>query len=162
PANLPRIQSTSVDASVLAFTFLLSLATGIFFGLIPAFNAAFSGSNSPLKEDVRASSGGSSGFRLRRILVVSEIALALVLLISATLLLRSFSLLQSVDPGFRSENLLTLRVELPEIRYREQDKQRAFHQEFLHRLNTAPGMQAALISELPMTGEFLTHNFVID
>ena len=162
PADLPRIETASVDASVLAFTFALSLVTGILFGLIPAFNAALGGSNAHLKEDARASSGGASGFRLRRLLVVSEIALALILLISATLMLRSFSLLHQVDPGFRAENLLTMRLELPEARYREQTKQRALHQQLLDRLNAAPGVQAALISELPMSGDYLTHNTVID
>jgi putative ABC transport system permease protein len=161
PAGLPRIETASVDLSVLAFTFLLSLFTGLLFGLLPAFNAAFSHSNAHLKDDTRASSGGASGFRLRRLLVVSEIALALVLLISATLLLRSFSVLHRVDPGFRSENLLTMRIELPATRYLELDKQRAFHQQLLHRLNATPGVQAALISELPMTGDWLSHNFVI-
>ena len=161
PADLPRIQNTSVDASVLVFTFVLSLFTGILFGLIPAFSAAFSDTNVHLKEDKRAT-GSSSGFRLRRLLVVSEIALALVLLISATLMLRSFSLLHRVDPGFRADNTLTMRLELPESRYREQDKQRQLHQQLLERLNAAPGFQAALISELPMSGDSLTHSFVID
>jgi putative ABC transport system permease protein len=162
PADLPRIETTSVDSSVLAFTFLLSLFTGILFGLIPAFNSAFSRSNTHLKEDTRASSGGASSFRIRRLLVVSEIALALILLISATLMLRSFSLLHRIDPGFRSDNLLTMRLELPESRYREQEKQRSLHQQLLDRLNATSGVQAALISELPMSGDYLTHNFVIE
>jgi len=162
PADLPRIENTSVDASVLAFAFVLALFTGLLFGLIPAFSVVFSGSNAHLKEDVRSSSGGASGFRLRRLLVVSEIALALILLISATLLLRSFSLLHRVDPGFRPENLLTMRLELPAARYEEQSKQRALHRQLLDRLNATPGVQAALISELPMSGDWLTHNFQID
>ena len=162
PAGLPRIETTSMDASVLLFTFVLSLFTGILFGLIPAFSAAFSGTNLHLKEDRRATGGAGSGFRLRRLLVVSEIALALILLISATLMLRSFSLLHRVDPGFRPDNLLTMRLELPEARYREQTKQRYMHQQLLEHLNSAPGVQAALISELPMSGDFLDHNFIID
>ena len=162
PADLPRIETTCVDASVLTFTFVLSVLTGIFFGLFPAFNLAFSGSSAGIKEDTRTSSSGASGVRIRRLLVVSEIALALILLISATLTLRSFSLLHRVDPGFHAENLLTMRLELPEARYREQIKQRALHQQLLDRINAAPGVQAALISELPMSGDFLTHNTVID
>jgi putative ABC transport system permease protein len=162
PADLPRIETTSIDASVLTFTFALSLFTGLLFGLIPAFGAVFSGSNAHLKEDARSSSGGASSFRLRRLLVVSEIALALILLISATLLLRSFSLLHRVDPGFRPENLLTMRLELPAARYEEQSKQRALHRQLLDRLNATPGLHAALISELPMSGDWLSHNFQID
>ena len=162
PAGVPRIEDTSVDTSVLAFTFVLSLLTGIVFGLIPAFTSVLSRSNTHLKEDARSSSGGASGFRLRRILVVSEIALALILLVSASLFLRSFSLLHQVDLGFRSDDLLTLRLDLPDSRYHEQQKQRAFHAQLLERLNSTPGVQAALISELPMSGDWLTHNTVIE
>ena len=161
PGNLPRIQDASVNTSVLVFTFVLSLFTGILFGLIPAFSAAFSGTDTHLKEDKRAA-GNTSGFRMRRLLVVSEIALTLVLLISATLMLRSFSLLHRVDPGFRTDNTLTMRLELPESRYRAQDKQRQLHHQLLQRLNAAPGLQAALISELPMSGDSLIHSFVIE
>jgi putative ABC transport system permease protein len=162
PAGLPRIENTSVDASVLIFTFALSVLTGVLFGLIPACGAAFFGTNVHLKEDQRASAGSGSGFRLRRFLVVSEIALALILLISATLLLRSFSLLHRVDPGFRTSDILSMRLELPAARYQEQSKQRQLHQQLLERLNATPGVRAALISELPMTGDWLSHNFVID
>jgi putative ABC transport system permease protein len=161
PADLPRIENTSMDGSVFAFTFVLAVCTGILFGLIPAFSAAFSNANVHLKEDKRAA-GSSFGFRLRRLLVVSEIALTLVLLISATLMLRSFSLLHQVDPGFRADHTLTMRLELPESRYREQGKQRQLHQQLLERLNATPGFRAALISELPMSGDSLDHSFVID
>ena len=162
PAGLPRIADTSIDASVLSFTFALSLLTGIVFGLVPALSTTFFGLNAKLKEDTRTTAGGSSGYRLRKFLVVSEIALALILLISAGLMIRSFALLHRVDPGFRTENILTMRVELPEARYREQTKQRQFHREFLEALNAIPGAQAALVSELPMSGDYITHNFVIE
>jgi putative ABC transport system permease protein len=161
PANLPRIENTSVDAAVMSFTFALALLTGILSGLIPAFSAVFFSANLHLKHDKRSASGGT-GFRLRELLVVSEIAMALVLLIGATLMLRSFATLHRVDPGFRSSNILTMRLELPESRYAEQFKQRQLHQQLLDRLNATPGMQAALVSELPMSGDFLTHNFIID
>jgi putative ABC transport system permease protein len=161
PADLPRIETISIDSSVLVFTFILSLITGSLFGLMPAFSAAFLGRSVHLKEDKRAASGGT-GFGLRRLLVVSEIGLTLVLLISATLMLRSFSLLHRVDPGFRAENVLTMRLELPEASYSEQYKQRQLHQQLLERLNSTPGVQAALISELPMSGDYLDHNFVIE
>jgi putative ABC transport system permease protein len=99
---------------------------------------------------------------VRSVLVVSEIALALVLLIGAGLLIKSFWRLQSVDPGFNSGNLLTMRVELPEARYREIPKQTVFRQRVLEAVNSLAGVQAAMISELPMSGDLLTHNFVID
>jgi putative ABC transport system permease protein len=162
PAGVPRIASTSIDASVLAFTFGVSLLTGIIFGLVPALNTTFFGFNTKLKEDARTTAGGSTGYRLRKFLVVSEIALALVLLIGAGLMIRSFTLLHRVDPGFRTDNLLTMRIELPEARYGEQTKQRQFHREFLESLNAIPGVQAAMVSELPMSGDFITHNFVIE
>jgi predicted permease len=162
PADLPRIANTSIDTAVLGFTFAVSLLTGIVFGLVPALSATLFGVSAKLKEDARTTAGGASGHRLRKFLVVSEIALALVLLISAGLMIRSFALLHRIDPGFRADNLLTMRLQLPEARYREQTKQRQFHRELLDELNSIPGVQAALVSELPMTGDYLTHNFVIE
>src|SRR6267378_3229084 len=162
PSGLPRIANASIDASVLGFTFAVSMLTGIVFGLVPALSTTFFGLHAKLKEDTRTTAGGSTGYRLRKFLVVSEIALALVLLISAGLMIRSFTLLHRVDPGFRTDNLLTMRVELPEARYREQAKQLQFRQEFLEGLNAVPGVQAALVSELPMSGDYITHNFVIE
>jgi putative ABC transport system permease protein len=162
PAGLPRISDTSIDASVLGFTFAVSLLTGIVFGMVPALNATLFGVSSKLKEDARNTAGSSSGYRLRKFLVVSEMALALVLLISAGLMIRSFTLLHRIDPGFRTDNLLTMRLELPEARYSEQTKQRQFHRELLDGLNSLPGVQAALVSELPMSGDHLNHNFVIE
>jgi predicted permease len=162
PADLPRIANTSIDTAVLGFTFAVSLVTGIVFGLVPALSATLFGVSAKLKEDTRTTAGGASGQRLRKFLVVSEIALALVLLISAGLMIRSFVLLNRVDPGFRTDNLLTMRLQLPEARYREQTKQRQFHRELLDGLNSIPGVQAALVSELPMSGDYLTHNFVIE
>jgi len=162
PAGLPRIGDTSIDAQVLGFTFAVSLLTGVVFGLVPALNTTFFGISAKLKEDARTSAGGASGHRLRKLFVVSEIAIALVLLISAGLMIRSFTILHRVDPGFRTENLLTMRVELPEARYREQPKQRQFHRELLESLNSVPGVQAALVSELPMSGDYITHNFVVE
>lgn len=161
PPNLPRIEDTSLDASVLAFTFLVSLITGIVFGLAPAFGAAFSGLRARLQGGKR-STAGVAAFRFRKILVISEIALALILLISATLIIRSFSRLHRVDPGLHTNNILTMRLELPEARYREFAPQRRFHQQLLDHLNSLPTSQAALISELPMSGNSLYHNMLID
>jgi putative ABC transport system permease protein len=117
--------------------------------------------NEALKEGGRSSTGGIVRHRIRSFLVVSEIALALVLLIGAGLLIKSIWKLRTVDPGFNPDNLLTMRVELPEVRYREIPKQIQFRDRVLEAVNAIPGAQAALISELPMT-ENLMHNFVID
>lgn len=160
PSGLPRIADTSIDTRVLGFTFAVSLLTGIVFGMVPAFNAALVGTR--LKENSRTTAGGGSGFRIRKILVIAEFALALVLLIGAGLMIRSFTLMHRVDPGFRADSVLTMRVELPEARYREFPQQRQFHRQLLESFNSIPGAQAGMISELPMSGDYITHNFVIE
>jgi putative ABC transport system permease protein len=161
PANLPRLSSIGIDGWVLAFTLGVSILTGIVFGLVPALSASKLDVNEALKEGGRASTGGISRHRVRSFLVVSEIALALVLLIGAGLLIKSIWRLRTIDPGFDPENLLTMRIELPEARYKEIPKQIQFRERALEAVNAIPGAQAAMISELPMT-ENLMHNFVID
>jgi putative ABC transport system permease protein len=161
PATLPRLSSIGIDGWVLAFTLGVSLLTGIIFGLVPALSASKLDVNEALKEGGRASTGGIARHRVRSLLVVSEIALALVLLIGAGLLIKSIWKLRTVDPGFNPESLLTMRIELPETRYKEIPKQIQFRERALEAVNALPGTQAAMISELPMT-ENLMHNFVID
>jgi putative ABC transport system permease protein len=161
PANLPRLSSIGIDGWVLAFTLGVSILTGIVFGLVPALSASKLDVNEALKEGGRASGGGIGRHRVRSFLVVSEIALALVLLIGAGLLIKSIWRLRTIDPGFNPENLLTMRIELPESRYKEIPKQIQFREGALEAVNALPGVQAAMISELPMT-ENLMHNFVID
>ena len=162
PANLPRLAAIGIDGRVLIFTLSLSLLTGIVFGLMPAWSAAKANVSEALKEGSRASTASFARHRLRSALVVVEIALALVLLVGAGLLIRSFALLRAVDPGFQPEGVLTMRIELPEARYKEVEKQRQFRLRLLEGLNAQPGAQAALISELPMTDYRLTHNFAIE
>jgi putative ABC transport system permease protein len=161
PANLPRLSSIGIDGWVLAFTLGVSILTGVVFGLVPALTASKLDVNEALKEGGRASTGGVARHRVRSLLVVSEIALALVLLIGAGLLIKSIWKLRTIDPGFNPENLLTMRIELPESRYKEIPKQIQFRDRALEAVNAIPGVQSALISELPMT-ENLMHNFVID
>lgn len=162
PANLPRLSSIGIDGWVLAFTLAVSILTGVAFGLVPAINATRLEAGEALKESGRTSTGGLARLRARSLLVVSEIALALVLLIGAGLLIKSLWRLRTIDPGFNPGGLLTLRMELPESRYREIPKQTQFRQHVLEQLNAMPGVQAAMISELPMSGESLMHNFIID
>jgi putative ABC transport system permease protein len=162
PPNLPRLSSIGIDLWVLAFTLGVSILTGVVFGLLPALSATRLEAGEALKESGRTSTGGVARLRARSLLVVSEIALALVLLVGAGLLIKSLWRLQTVDPGFNPEGLVTMRVELPEARYREIPKQTQFRERVLESVNAIPGAQAAMISELPMSGENLMHNFVIE
>jgi putative ABC transport system permease protein len=162
PANLPRLSAIGIDLWALGFTFVISVLTGIIFGLLPAIGASKLNVNESLKENSRSATPGASRLSARSLLVVSEMALALMLLIGAGLLIKSFSLLWKVDPGFQTKNLLTMRVELPESRYREIAKQAQFRSQTLDNLNSQPGVEAALVSELPLSGDALTHNFVIE
>jgi putative ABC transport system permease protein len=162
PANLPRLDSISMDGRVLLFTLGLSLVTGLLFGLFPALQASKPNLNEALKEGGRSSSAAGSRGRLRNILVVAELAMAMVLLIGAGLLIKSLWLLRDVKTGFNAENLLTMRLELPEARYKEIAKQIQFRNSLVESVNSLPGTRAALISELPLSGYRLNHNFIID
>ena len=157
PDNLPRLATTHIDARVLAFTFFISLFTGIVFGLIPAIHASRLDINSGLKE-----AGRTASLHLRRLLVVTELSLAIVLLIGAGLLLRSFARLASVPPGVAPENIVTMRVELPATRYEKIPPQLQFRTALLNSLNALPAVQAAMISELPMSGETVSHDLAIE
>jgi putative ABC transport system permease protein len=162
PENLPRLQEIGVDARVLAFTFGVSLLTGIVFGLLPAWSASRSGVGESLKEGGRSATAGGARQRLRSTFVVVELAVALILLIGAGLLIKTFWNLRSVEPGFNPDHLLTMRVELPEARYKDVDKQTRFRAQALEGINNLPGVQAAMISELPLSGDALDHDFLID
>ena len=162
PDDLPLAGHISIDRWVLAFTFGVSVLTGVVFGLVPALSSSRLDMNEVLKEGGRGAAGGRLRQRVRSVLVVSEVALALMLLIGAGLLIKGFWRLRSVEPGFKPENLLTMRLELPETRYKEIPAQTQFRQGLLERLNALPGVEAAMVSELPMSGDQLTHNFVID
>jgi putative ABC transport system permease protein len=160
PDDLPLSESIGLDARVLAFTFAVALLTGIVFGLFPAWQAT--------RVDTRGvlSSGGSrmtaGGSRLRSGLVVAELAIALILLVGAGLLGKAFWRLTNVEPGFDPDKLLTMRVELPEARYGEVPLQTRYRERVLEELNSLPGTQAAMISEIPLGGNALNHNFIIE
>lgn len=162
PANLPRLSSIGIDTWVLAFTLGVSILTGILFGLLPALSVSKLDVNEALKEGTRASTGGIARQRVRSLLVVSEIALAVVLLIGAGLLIKNLWRLSAIDPGFNPDNVLTMRIELPESRYREIPKQTQFRERLLDAVTSLPGVQAGMVSELPMSGDRLMHNFVIE
>jgi putative ABC transport system permease protein len=162
PENLPRLSGIGIDWRVLLFTLAVSILTGIIFGLVPAVNASRLDVNEALKEGGRSSTAGAARQRFSQLLVVSEMALALILLVGAGLLIRGFWRLRAVEPGFKTDNLLTMRLELPEARYREIPKQTQYRRQVLDALNSLPGAQAAMVSEIPLADDALFHNFVIE
>ena len=162
PENLPRLQEIGVDLRVLGFTFAISVLTGIVFGLLPAWTAARGTVSEALKQNGRSATAGGARQRLRSAFVVVELAVALVLLVGAGLLIKTFWNLRSVEPGFSTDRLLTMRIELPEARYKEVDKQMRFRSQALEGIKSLPGVQAALISELPLSGDSLNHDFLIE
>jgi putative ABC transport system permease protein len=161
PANLPRLETIGVDTRALIFTLAVSVLTGVVFGLAPAWQATRVNVSDALKEGGRGEAGDAK-HRLRSALVVTEMALALALLAGAGLLVKSFWQLRNVQPGFDINGLLTMRVELPESRYREIPAQTQYRRSLLEEVNSLPGAQAALVSEAPMSGESLSHDFLVE
>src|ERR1700676_2136842 len=137
--SFPRVVEAHMDLRVLAFTLLVSLATGILFGLAPAFSSRHV-THDALKEGGRGGTAGAGSQRLRGALVVAEVALSLTLLVGAGLLIRSFLRLQEVDTGFRPEGVLTMRVSLPEEKYTKVEQTRTFYRELLDRIRRLPGV----------------------
>ncbi len=163
PATLPRLQEIGLDWRVLAFTLLVTLATGIVFGLAPALGSMRSDLNSLLRSSGRSAANGPGGAFFRNALVVSEIAACVVLLSGAGLLIRSFSRLESVNPGFRPDHVLTMQIELPESRYSERQVT-SFYKQLLEGLRTLPGVRfAAIARKAPLSaGDDASLNFVIE
>ena len=156
PGNIPRLEEITIDGGVLAFTFAVSLLTGVLFGLAPALRAARLDLNSSLKAGGRASQGAggfnASRHRLRSLLVVSEVAVSLILLTGAGLLIRSFIRLQAVPPGFRADHVLSMRVAAIGARYREDAPVIQFYQEVGERILHLPGAKGVgTVSALPLT-----------
>jgi putative ABC transport system permease protein len=163
PANLPRIKEVNIDAWVLGFTLAVSLATGIAFGLAPALQVSKANLNEFLKDGARGSTSGIRAHRVRNLLVMSEVALTLVLLICAGLLARSFIRLMSVDAGFNPRNVITMRVNLPQNKYPERRDQTAFFKQVISRVETLPGVQTVgAVSHLPLSGAEESGNFSIE
>ncbi|MGH9936410.1 MAG: ABC transporter permease [Blastocatellia bacterium] len=153
PANLPRLDDVSVDGRVLAFSLLISLATGLLFGLFPALRASRPDLNETLKEGGRGGVSAAGGRRVRGALVIAEVALSVALLIGAGLLLRSFWKLQDIKPGFEPDHLLTMRISLSRSRYQGNQESRTFHTRLLQETKALPGVRdAALASQVPMAG----------
>ncbi len=150
PPGLPRIDEVLVDGRVIAFTFGVALLTSVLFGLAPAFQSAHVDEQG-LREGSVRTTAGRQGLRLRRALVVTEVAVGLMLTIGAGLLIRSFAELQSVGPGFASERVMTMRSWLPGSRYPDKPAVRDFYREALTKIRALPGVtNAGAISQLPM------------
>jgi putative ABC transport system permease protein len=162
PADIPRVNETGLDARMLVFTLLISVVTGLIFGLAPALQASKLDLTETLKEGGRGSTEGLRRNRVRSLLVVSEIALSLVLLVSAGLLIKSFMRLLEVNPGFSPENVLTASISLPPAKYTEERQQSAFFRETVERLKASPGIvSAAAVFPLPLSGSNRANTFQI-
>ena len=160
--QIPRVESIAVDGRVLLFTSLVSVLTGLVFGLVPALQASRVDLNTALKENTRGTSGLGQQ-RLRNTLVVSEVALSLLLLAGAGLMLKSFFQLQQVNPGFDPNNLLSVEVTLPEAKYAESARRSDFYSQSLAKISALPGVKAAeLISSPPLSGRRNVNVFPIE
>ncbi|HEV8702062.1 MAG TPA: ABC transporter permease [Candidatus Polarisedimenticolia bacterium] len=147
PGTLPRMSEVRIDGGVLLFTLLLSLASGVLFGLAPALQVSRARVNQTLKEGGRAATETRGRRRLRGLLVIGQMALALMLLVAAGLMVRSFMRLQRVDPGFDPEGLLTVQLSLSQARYPEAQQKTAFYRRLLERARSLPGVRGASVSD---------------
>ena len=149
----PRLGETHIDLTALTFTIVVALATGILFGLFPAFQSARGATQDVLKEGSQTSTAGRGRLRLRRVLVAAEVALSLLLLVGAGLLIKSFMRLQGVDAGFDPANVLTMRIVVPAARYSNPDQVRSFYREVLRRVSALPGVtKVGANNGIPLSG----------
>jgi putative ABC transport system permease protein len=152
PPDLPRLSEISLNGPVFVWTFSILILTGILLGLAPALHASNPDLNSSLQESGRTT-GGRKRNRLSRTLVISEVALALLLLVGAGLMIRSSMRLQQVNPGFEGKNLLTLNIALPRQKYKENQQANFFFDQMLERIARLPGVEfAGGVDPLPMSG----------
>lgn len=163
PKDTPRLEEIRLDYRVVLFTLGTSILTGIVFGLAPAFQAARTNLNDVLKEAGRSGGDTSRRLRLRNLLVISEFALSLVLLIGAGLMVKSLLRLQEVKPGFEPSNLLTMRIALPATKYENFNQSRAFFEQLFDRLDARPDIESVgAINLLPFGGGGGDRSFSIE
>ncbi len=163
PKGLPRLNDIAVDARVLLFCAGLALLTGVVFGLVPAIHAARTELGQMLKEAVRGSSSKRGAARTRSALVVTEMALAVVLLVGAGLLIRSFANLLRVNPGFRPEHVISFSVSLPSVKYPDDRDVRGFANSIRDRLSALPGTQSVAVAfSRPMEAHAMRTSFDVD
>ncbi|HZM71461.1 MAG TPA: ABC transporter permease, partial [Candidatus Cryosericum sp.] len=162
PSSLPRAAEVGVDGRVLGFTLALSLLSGVIFGLAPAWQATRVNLSDELKQGARGA-GGARQTRSRRLLVVSEIALSLVLLVVAGVLVRSFLHLQATSPGFEAKNVLVVRLSLPKAAYPNREAATAFYETLRPRLLRLPGVESVgVVSALPLSGVLASIPFTVE
>ena len=160
--TLPRVHELSVDPRVAGFTLLISVVTGVLFGLAPALQVSRPDLNDALKESGRSTAGLRRN-RLRSALVVSEVALSLVLLVGAGLMIRSFAKLNQVDPGVKSAEVMTMGVAVLPKQYPDDWQVAQIYSQILERAASAPGVvSAGAISDLPLTGSNISDSFTIE
>src|SRR3954451_8583285 len=152
PTNIPRLASIAIDVPVLIFTLLTALATGVVFGVAPAWQSASASQSDALKEGGRSGGEAARGRRIRHGLAVIEVALALVLLVGAGLLARSFAALARTDLGFNPHNVLALSIELPGQKYAEDSRIVQFYQQLSDRLSGLPGVRSVGVGSSVLLG----------
>jgi putative ABC transport system permease protein len=164
PDSLPRLQTIGLDLPTLSFTLGISVITGLLFGLAPVMQTRKWNWHEALKDSTRGSSAGRGRVNARRLLVISEVAFALMLLVGGGLMVRSFAHLRAVDPGFNSDNLLTMTVSLVGSPHASSGAKRiAFFNELLSRVDSLPGVQSAsAINHLPLGGDVWTVPFAVE
>ncbi len=159
---LPRADEVRINATVFGFTLAVALGAGLLFGLAPALQSARLDLTEALKEGGRAAGSGARRHRTLNLLVVGEVALAMMLLIGAGLLLNSFIRLQQVSPGFDEKNLLTARIDIPNP-YAQPEKKQQFFEQLQQRVAALPGVEAVgLVTELPLARQSADHTFRIE
>jgi predicted permease len=155
PASIPRTQPIQLDTSVLGFAFLLTLLTGLLFGIVPAISMTRVNLNETLKEGGRSNTASSFWKHARGVIVCAQMALALVLLIGGSLLVRSFIRVQEIEPGFQPTRLLTMSVFLPPAQYAKQSQVQTFYRSLLNRVSALPGITGtAGATDLPLRGSW--------
>jgi predicted permease len=153
PASIPRLDGVGISASVFWFTAGVSLLAGLLFGVLPTMQTASGKVRAALTDGGRGSTIGRDRMRIRELLVVTQVALALVLLIGSGLMVRSFQELRAVDPGFEAGGLITFALRLPNARYSDADATTQFFDELLERVRALPGVEAAgATTGLPLSG----------
>lgn len=161
PANLPRVDEIQVDQRVVIFTFAISLITALIFGVIPAIQASRVDLLTTLNESVGRVREGKN--RLHALLVVGEVGMAIILLVGAGLLIKSFYKLQRVDLGFNPSNVVTMHLSLPESRYAETHQVRGFFNELVSRTENLPGVESvALVNSLPLKAPGIQPDFYVE
>ncbi len=160
--KIPRASAIGIDWKVLVFTLAVSVATGLVFGLLPAVQSSGNHLHESLKEGGRAVAGGARGRWARQALVLSEVAVALVLLVAAGLLIKSFSRLHAVDPGFRPQGVLAMDLAPPERKYAKPEQQIAFYKDLIGRVGSLPGVDhVGTAFPLPLSAQGMTLAYAV-